>query len=322
MNRECRIIGDILPLYAEDMVSDETKEFVEAHIKDCAECREALEKIKRVPISPEISAAPLKDVKMKLRRKRMKSVLLAVLIVLALAVSAFSYLTAPQYISYDEAEYELTLEPVYGSGEYVLSTENGNNETEFPDVPEDAQGARLVFSFSEEATRCSLDCVKGEDGVTQYFVSAWYTVWDSWFDKNSEASCIADFGKDDEIAVWYEQNNGEEDVLIFSLNHEQNGGVITLPRLVEGYYLLIALGLAGLLGVLWLIFRKKDAGKVFKALFFLPVSYLCGSILTQGLNTVSYSATRDIVLTAIAGALIYLAVLVGLNLAKNKRDEA
>ena len=46
MRNECNIIRDILPLYAEDMVSDDTVSFVEEHLQVCAECSVMYERIK------------------------------------------------------------------------------------------------------------------------------------------------------------------------------------------------------------------------------------------------------------------------------------
>ena len=36
----CNIIRDILPLYLDDVVCDETKLMVEEHLQSCASCRE------------------------------------------------------------------------------------------------------------------------------------------------------------------------------------------------------------------------------------------------------------------------------------------
>lgn len=36
---ECKIVQDLLPLYAEDLVSPETKAFVDSHCEGCCECR-------------------------------------------------------------------------------------------------------------------------------------------------------------------------------------------------------------------------------------------------------------------------------------------
>lgn len=46
MKNECSIVRDILPLYLENMVSDETETFVKEHLKDCPECTAELEALK------------------------------------------------------------------------------------------------------------------------------------------------------------------------------------------------------------------------------------------------------------------------------------
>lgn len=43
-NQECNIVRDILPLYVEDIVSEDTKQFVEEHLSSCEECRTELKK--------------------------------------------------------------------------------------------------------------------------------------------------------------------------------------------------------------------------------------------------------------------------------------
>ena len=45
MKNECSIVQDILPLYVEEMVSDDTVSFVREHLKDCPRCRAELEKL-------------------------------------------------------------------------------------------------------------------------------------------------------------------------------------------------------------------------------------------------------------------------------------
>ena len=37
MKNNCNIIRDILPLYIENMISDDTRAFVDEHIAECAE---------------------------------------------------------------------------------------------------------------------------------------------------------------------------------------------------------------------------------------------------------------------------------------------
>lgn len=45
MNKECSIVTDLLPLYSEDMLKPETKEFVEEHLRSCAACQKELEEM-------------------------------------------------------------------------------------------------------------------------------------------------------------------------------------------------------------------------------------------------------------------------------------
>ena len=46
MKNECSIIRDILPLYVENMVSEDTSEFVKEHLESCPACRAELEKLR------------------------------------------------------------------------------------------------------------------------------------------------------------------------------------------------------------------------------------------------------------------------------------
>ena len=46
MRNECNIIQDILPLYIENMVSQDTISFVEEHLSICTECQKKLEHMK------------------------------------------------------------------------------------------------------------------------------------------------------------------------------------------------------------------------------------------------------------------------------------
>ena len=45
----CDVIRDLLPLYEDNVVSEETAQMVREHLKDCPECREEL-RIMRTPI--------------------------------------------------------------------------------------------------------------------------------------------------------------------------------------------------------------------------------------------------------------------------------
>ena len=77
MKVPCAVIRDLLPLYAEDLASEESRQMVDEHLTDCPDCRARLEKLKQ-PAAPEPDAAePLRGVKRSLRRRRLQTALLA-----------------------------------------------------------------------------------------------------------------------------------------------------------------------------------------------------------------------------------------------------
>jgi hypothetical protein len=68
MNITCNVIADILELYSDNVVSEDTRELVEAHLSDCADCREKLAGIKQsVTIPAETNAEPIKKIKRKFK---------------------------------------------------------------------------------------------------------------------------------------------------------------------------------------------------------------------------------------------------------------
>lgn len=110
MKVSCDIIRDILPLYAEDMVSDATRDMVDEHLCGCDECTKelgALKKAAKVPVEAEPVA--LKKVQKAIHQRRILSVLTALLLVftvfcsLGLLMDAKIYLTAEQAVESVEA---------------------------------------------------------------------------------------------------------------------------------------------------------------------------------------------------------------------------
>ena len=105
MKNECSIIRDILPLYVENMVSEDTSEFVKEHLESCPACRAELEKL-REPVEvqtepqPDMDAAPLKRLKKALLMKKVQTILCTAAVLLALMLSVISFLTAPEYFTY------------------------------------------------------------------------------------------------------------------------------------------------------------------------------------------------------------------------------
>lgn len=52
MNKDCPIVEDLLPLYNEELLQDETAKWVKAHLENCESCRE-LARLSKEPIEKE-----------------------------------------------------------------------------------------------------------------------------------------------------------------------------------------------------------------------------------------------------------------------------
>lgn len=332
MNKDCSIVQDLLPLYAENMLREETKEFVDGHLAQCAACRAELDALKADVKPAPVSAQPLRDLKRQLRRKKLTAVLLAVALALTLATAGFAYLTAPQYLPYSETEWAISRSPSAladdGSAADGLSDLSG---------AESISVSLLVPVSGAEVTNTQ----DPNSGKTIYFITAWRTPLDTWcgtFDVSDtgdhaqrEANALLNALGETEsartlftldaancAAVCYSQNNGQDDVLLCG---SMNGGIISLPRLALGYYVLLSLALLITLGIAFFACRRKKTGKALGYLALIPASYLAGHLLVKGFTTTSYQMQRDFSLIVLAAALLYAAVLLAINLWRQKREK-
>lgn len=110
MNVSCDIIRDLLPLYAEDMVSQASRELVDGHLCGCEACGKELEKLKKAAQIPvEVDTGALKKVEHTIRKKRILAVITVLLAAVtlcagvALLLDARIYLTAEQAVESVEA---------------------------------------------------------------------------------------------------------------------------------------------------------------------------------------------------------------------------
>lgn len=104
MKISCDIIRDILPLYAEDMVSNATKEMVDDHLCECENCTKELGTLKKAEKLPvEVDVNSLKRVGDSIRRRRVLAAMAAVLTVLTAFVTVVIFLMTPVYLTADQA---------------------------------------------------------------------------------------------------------------------------------------------------------------------------------------------------------------------------
>lgn len=114
-NINCDIIRDVLPLYLDDVVSNETKEMVEEHLKNCEACKREAAIMKQNVTLPAnentrlAEANVLKNLNIKIRRKKITFGIISAVSAAAVIVSCLLFLTLPKlYIPYDRTQFEIT----------------------------------------------------------------------------------------------------------------------------------------------------------------------------------------------------------------------
>lgn len=294
MNRECNIVKDIIPLYVEDMVSQDTRTFIEEHLEHCEECRSELGHIrKHAGFAPKMSAAPMNDLKKKLFAKRVQTVLFTTALIIAIAASVFGFMTSPRFLPYSQSLVQVT----------------------------EGQAGVLTIAFDNSVTGygCTVDRDK-ETGTEIYCINAWDTTWDRYFTQRGQQNVVITPTSNADIAVYYAQNNGSEDILIYGPDTNDDVDSVTLPRLILAPYFLMAMLVSIMLIMARLLFHKQEKPKVWlNRIIPFPIAYLLAHICTKGLSFDSYSAQRDFSIISLVALLLYCAILSGGSLYKAKK---
>lgn len=304
MKNECSIVCDLLPLYAEDMVSEDTAEFVKEHLGNCPTCRAELEKLRKPvqPVAaqhvPDIDAEPLKRLKKALLMEKVQAILCTAAVLLALMLSGLSFLTAPEYFAYSQ--------------ELVTVTEGANGEA--------------TISFSSEITNYKLQRIADPaDKQTVYHLEVWTCAWDRMFSKPGAQNVTVKPENGHELLIYFtqfiNQSSSNSAVCIYGEIEPDSGGWMALPGLSMGYWLAINIVLLVILGVIWLNLRKKEKPRrLVERLILIPIAYMLGHLCVLGFHTLSYSEWRDAQMILAIGILFYCAMLLALSIFYSRKE--
>lgn len=306
MKNECSIVGDLLPLYAESLLSEESAEFVRSHLNDCQACQSEYNNMS-VPPTPmnatkDTNIAPLKLIKKQLTIKKVQAIILTASLTLALMLSVFGFLTTPKYYPYSSDLLDVT------------AVDNG----------------AVIVSFDEKVTdyriiHGAVPIPMGEEQT--YYIEAWTTVWDTLFQKRGRQYAVIGSNNSDPVLIYYVQNyqNGTsyaEDVLIYGGPSITGDNSITLPYLFPIHLLTWACMLLVICiiasAILW---KQKKVRLWLERVALFPLAYVIGHICVLQFRTTSYYGERDLFLIILIAILIYCAMLVALNLYYVKKEK-
>lgn len=286
MNITCDVIKDLLPLYVEDISSNDTRKLVEEHIASCEICKKELVKLQTPKdFSLDAPSLPLKKLQTTLLKKKYLTILFSVSITLLVLVITMGYLTTPEYIPYSE-------QPI------TITKTNSDFVSVHLEIPD---------------TKYDISKYRSEDSSGYiYSISVWSSIWNRSRSNRGQSDFILNPNGEPVSSVYFCSNDGNENILIYGNDQNPNGGIITLPRLVLSYYFFIAVLMASILGGILFLFRQNQKVKatMFK-LFALPISYILGHVCMKGFSFLSFSIAHDFYSILLAMIPIYCIILIG-----------
>ncbi len=98
MNK-CNVIKDLLPLYADEVCSEDSREMVEEHLASCKDCKQELDDYCYNTGLPEVPTdVAMKKFKKKMNKKNLKKIVVSVIVCLAVIFSSAYVLFIPEFV--------------------------------------------------------------------------------------------------------------------------------------------------------------------------------------------------------------------------------
>lgn len=315
MNPNCGIIQDLLPLYAENLCGEESRAAVEEHLAGCESCREKLSELRDQEKKQPAPELPLKNVYLKIRKKQLRMVALAVCAVLFAVTVMAGRAGQPHPVPYLPS-YEFEFMPLQTGGIVMRYDESlqpiaieGHGEVAEPGNEEYFYVYTLMFETRSEPGQI-------DDGKDLPFRAIEQTVRSTVLLSSQSEMPVRVYmiGPDGKATLLYADPAPD--------GAEQNGGLFLLPRLALNYYALIMLGLLCLTGAVWLIclkLKKERARRILGLAFLIPLSYLLAQLAVKGLSGLSWDLGMDLRYILLAAAFAFGAMALWLRQRREKR---
>ena len=276
----CQIIKDLLPLYQEDLLSEESKTFVEDHLKTCRECENLLKE--EIKIESK-NTKPLDFVEKRIKKETRYATLAAIALIGSILIFIMSYLNTPRHIEYDKDLYK-----VYRNDKIY------------------------TVEFSNKVS--GIDYTNTEDAI---YLDAYSTKYDEIFNKRRPRKSLT-FHKDNFKTVLYQNHDSMPNMVIGSGKVRQTL-LPRLVFGLYAWISIIGFIVIGLAIFLQEKFRKKAISLPIKTLLIgAPLSLFLAIIAIKGLNTPTYYPMTDFKYIAFLALGIYL-FLIFLSIAREQK---
>lgn len=276
----CEIIKDLLPLYQEDLLSEESKTFVEDHLKTCPECENLLKE--EIKIESK-NTKPLDFVEKRIKKEARYSTLATIALIGSILIFIMSYLNTPRHIEYDKDLYK-----VYRNDKIY------------------------TVEFSDKVS--GIDYTDTEDAI---YLDAYSTKYDEIFNKRRLRKSLT-FHKDNFKTVLYQNHDSMPNMVIGSGEVHQTLLPRLLLGFYARLSLIGFVGLVLLIFLIEKSRKKAISLPIKTLLIGAPLSLFLAIIAIKGLNTPTYYPMTDFKYIAFLALGIYL-FLIFLSIAREQK---
>ena len=303
MKIPCSVVRDLLPLYAEELIEEETRALVDEHLEECSECSQKLEEIKAATAVPAENTAvdtakPLLALKKTINKRRRITAAIAALCVFILLFSAFHRINEWHQVPWEEGLIQVT------GVEKMADVEKRNSpfpeEEEAIRLPDESMGLTIQFDSKISGIHSTME--KNENGTTE-IIQGWSS--------NPNKKLTGDYSECSINPVpdrlLYDTGSGQ----ILLWGEPMDGSLVVMPRLALASYAILACCLASLSALLWFLFRNRQCASILRQVFFAPVSYLAGHLLIKGFHARTFFLEDDLGSILLVGAAVYALLTLG-----------
>lgn len=226
----------------------------------------------------ELTESNLQLVKELFSRQRIQNLLLTFLAGMIIVTALLVHLNSPHYLPAESEPAEVTV------------LENG----------------QIVAVLREGVSGCNVSKTNDEDGREIVSLGCYETWSGRLTGKGQQIVLLGEKGKTAEVWL-YPGSTSDGDRLLYSDGTRNNGGMVTLPRLVYNFWILVAAFAALVLGAAAYLLRKKHYGKLLRDLALLPACFAASALLLLSGSASIYDAAYYF-----SGILLLTALLYGL----------
>lgn len=191
----CDIIRDILPLYLDEVVSDDTRALVEEHLDTCDSCKKEADILKQNIVLPSnrniklSDAMILKKLKNRLLRKKVIVSIISIVVSIAIVMGTYAYMSFTEsFIPYDSTD--------------ILIEESGGQ------LYISYHGKYLAGSVGINENTVTIDGEEKKVVIFGYYETLWSRYVESIFKQPQEKSGIFSLGSSAAIdQVYYAEFN-------------------------------------------------------------------------------------------------------------------